>query len=245
MKNLKKTLQNWLLPLPIGLTLWVAFLTIATGCRTESSTFAPLPNSANPARQVLIDGSPTVTKPAQSSEETFGPSAVTPARASYTLREGDTLKIAFPGSPNLNSVQQIRTDGKITLPLIGEVVAAELTPDELQKKLMDLYAPQLSSKEVIVEVQSSSFPVYITGAVLHPGKISSDHPITALEAIMEAGGPDYTKANLKNVEVIRQEGNQTRHYQLNLKQVMEGKSREPFYMKPSDIIYVPEKFSWF
>ena len=89
---------------------------------------------------------------------------------------------------------------------------------------MDLYAPQLTSKEVTVEVQSSSFPVYVTGAVLRPGKISSDHPITALEAIMEAGGFDYTKANLKNVEVIRQEGNQTKNYILNLKRVMEGKT---------------------
>ncbi len=110
---------------------------------------------------------------------------------------------------------------------------------------MDLYAPQLSSKEVTVEVQSSSIPVYVTGAVLRPGKITSDHPITALEAIMEAGGFDYTKANLKAVVIIRQEGNQTKKYNLNLKLEMEGNSSEPFYLKPSDIIYVPEKFSWF
>jgi len=108
-----------------------------------------------------------------------------------------------------------------------------------------LYAPQLTSKEVIVEVLNSSFPVYITGAVLRPGRISSDHPITALEAIMEAGGFDYTKANLKDVVVIRQEGNQTRNYTLNLKLIMDGKSSDPFYLKPADIIYVPEKFSWF
>ena len=69
--------------------------------------------------------------------------------------------------------------------------------------------------------------------------------MTALEAIMEAGGFDYTKANLKDVEVIRQEGGQTKNYSLNLKLVMEGKSSEPFHLKPADIIYVPEKFSWF
>jgi polysaccharide export outer membrane protein len=155
------------------------------------------------------------------------------------------VKVTFPGSPDLNSVQQIRTDGKIALPLIGEVNAAGLTPDALQKKLMDLYAPQLTTKEVTVEVQSSSFPVYVTGAVLRPGKITSNHPITALEAIMEAGGFNYTTANLKNVTVIRQEGNQTTNYVLNLKRVIEGKASEPFYLKPADIIYVPEKFSWF
>ena len=165
--------------------------------------------------------------------------------ATYVLREGDVLKISFPGSPNLNNVQQVRTDGKITLPLVGEVQAAGMSPGDLQQKLMDLYAPQLASKEVTVDVQSSSFPVYVTGAVLHPGKILSNHPITALEAIMEAGGPDYTKANLKNVSVIRQEGHQTKNYNLNLKRIMDGQVSEPFYMKPSDIIFVPEKFSWF
>jgi polysaccharide biosynthesis/export protein len=73
----------------------------------------------------------------------------------------------------------------------------------------------------------------------------SDHPITAFEAIMEAGGFDYAKANLKEVVVIRQEGNHTLKFVLNLKQVMEGKPATRFYLKPGDTIYVPEKFTWF
>jgi polysaccharide biosynthesis/export protein len=212
--------------------LGIVALAIVAGCETGSSEFAAVPTTTNSQRP-MIPG--TLTSSSNS------PSA-TPT---YVLREGDTLRITFPGSPNLNNQQQIRTDGKINLPLIGDVDAAGLTPDALQKKLMDLYAPQLTSKEVTVQVQSSSFPVYVTGAVLRPGKISSDHPISALEAIMEAGGFDYTRANLKNVEVIRQEGNRTKNYRLNLKQVMEGKESEPFFMKPGDIIYVPEKFSWY
>ena len=211
----------------------IAALTLVAGCATDSSSF-PAPASAAANSQ-----GPVVP------ETTTSASNLSSASVTYILREGDILRITFPGSPNLNSQQQIRTDGKINLPLIGEVVAAGITPDTLQKKLMDLYAPQLSSKEVTVQVQSSSFPVYVTGAVLRPGKISTDHPMTALEAVMEAGGFDYIRANLKNVEVIRQEGNQTKNYRLNLKQVMEGKAGEPFYLKPADIIYVPEKFSWY
>jgi polysaccharide export outer membrane protein len=214
--------------------LGTAFLVAVAGCETDSSQF---PATTAPVTHSLRPVTPEVAA-ALASVTTNNP-------ATYVLREGDILKISFPGSPDLNSVQQIRTDGKITLPLVGEVQAAGLTPGNLQKHLMDLYAPQLASKEVTVEVQSSSFPVYVTGAVLRPGKIVSDHPITALEAIMEAGGPDYTKANLKNVTVIRQEGNQTKNYKLNLKRVMEGQAGEPFYMKPADIIFVPEKFSWF
>ena len=161
------------------------------------------------------------------------------------LREGDVLKISFPSSANLDTTQQIRRDGKISLPLVGEVDAAGMSPDELQDNLVKLYAPQISSKEVIVALESSSFPVFVTGCVIHPGKVLSDHPITALEAVMEVGGPDYTKANLKDVVVIRREGNIMKNYKVNLKAVLQGKQNEPFYLKPDDIVYVPERFSMF
>ena len=204
------------------------------------------PAATNSHRMVIPK---TTNETANAVAHSTTPAPATPATSpvpnTYVLREGDVLKISFPGSPNLNSIQQIRTDGKITLQLVGDVNAAGLTPDALQKELMNLYAPQLSSKEVTVEVQSSSFPVYVTGAVLRPGKVSTDHSITALEAIMEAGGFDYTKANLKDVTVIRQEEGQTKKYTLDLKLVLEGKAGEPFHLKPGDIIYVPEKFSWF
>ena len=162
-----------------------------------------------------------------------------------TLQEGDDLKISFPGSANLDTTQQIRRDGKISLPLVGEVQAAGETPDDLQKNLINLYAPQISSKEVIVTVESSAFPVYVTGCVIRPGKISSDKPMTALEAVMEAGGFDYEKANLRNVRVIRNENGVSKSYTLNLKLALNGNEDKPFYLKPSDIVYVPERFSWF
>ena len=222
------------LPGTAQLVLALATLAAVAGCQTKSSRFAAAtPAVTNSIRPVIPEA-----VIANSSTTTNNP-------ASFTLREGDILKISFPGSPNLNNVQPIRPDGKINLTLVGEVQAAGMTPADLQQKLMDLYAPQLTTKEVTVEVQSFAFPVYVTGAVLRPGKISTDHLLTALEAIMEAGGPDYTKANLKNVKVIRQEGGRTKNYILDLKRVMEGKTTEPFYLKPADIIYVPEKFSWF
>ncbi len=62
---------------------------------------------------------------------------------------------------------------------------------------------------------------------------------------MEAGGFDKNRANLRAVVVIRQEGGQTRNYTVNLQEVLEGRSASPFYLKRSDTVYVPEKFSWF
>jgi len=162
-----------------------------------------------------------------------------------TIREADVLKVSFPGSPNLDATQQVRRDGRITLDLVGDVMAAGMTPEALEKDLIQRYSTQLVSKEVTVTIVSAPFPVFVSGAVIRPGKFLADHPMSVLEAVMEAGGFDSTKANTEAVVVIRQEAGGTKNYTLNLKLVLEGKSGAPFYLKPSDIVYVPEKFSWF
>jgi polysaccharide export outer membrane protein len=161
------------------------------------------------------------------------------------LREGDVVKITFPGSPNLDTTQPIRRDGKLNLPLIGEMDAAGMLPSDLQAKLVTAYASQISTKEVIVQVQSSTFPVYVTGAVLKPGKVLSDHPMTALDAVMEAGGPNYDTANLKQVKIDRNVDGVMQHYTVDLKALLVGKETKSFYLQPGDIIYVPEAFSPF
>lgn len=162
------------------------------------------------------------------------------------LHEGDVVRVSFPGNPSMNPAPQaIRRDGRITLPLIGEFQAAGLTPAGMEKELIKLYEPQLLTKEVTVAVESSAFSVYVTGAILRPGKILSDRPMTALEAIMEAGGFDYAKADLKAVTIIRNENGRAQRYTVNLKQALKGDQIQPFKLKPYDIVYVPERFSWF
>ncbi len=162
------------------------------------------------------------------------------------LREGDMLRVSFPGSPQLDTTQQIRRDGRIVLPLVGEVAAAGMTPDALQTNLIALYATQLVSKQVTVEVMSSAIPIYVTGMVLRSGKVDATRPMTALEAIMEAGGFDFGRANVRHVKVTRRVGKVMKHYTLNLKGELDGtKAVEPFFMEPGDIIYVPERFNMF
>ncbi len=157
------------------------------------------------------------------------------------LREGDVVKITFPGAPDLDTTQQIRRDGKISLQMAGELQAAGVTPAELEKGILKLYAAQLVSKEVTVTVQSSAFPVFISGAVLRPGKVMVDRPMTALEAVMEAGGFNYKSANLREVSLVRNEDGKVKHFTLDLKLVLDGKESKPFYVRPSDIIFVPER----
>jgi polysaccharide biosynthesis/export protein len=194
---------------------------------------------------LLLVGTPGCSTPQYQDFGDIKPSA--PASGSILLKEGDVLRITFPGTPNLNGspIYTIRRDGRITLPLVGELNAAGKTPVDLQKELVVLYANLLVMKEVNVSVEASSFSVYVTGAVLRPGKVDSNHPMSALEAIMEAGGFDYNKANLKAVTVSRTVGGRVQHYTLNLKSVLAGQTSEVFYLKPSDIVFVPERFVFF
>lgn len=169
----------------------------------------------------------------------------TDAARTLTLSEGDVIRVTFPSAENMNTLQPIRRDGKITLQMVGEISAAGKTPKELEAELIKIYEPQLQSKEVMVSVEKSSFPVFLTGAVIKPGKIMADRPLTALEAIMEAGGFDYSKANTKEVMVIRHTQGEVKNFRLNLKDALRGKVTNPFNVQPGDIIYVPEKFTWF
>src|SRR5687768_7804144 len=96
---------------------------------------------------------------------------------SVKLREGDVLVITFSGSPNLNTTQAIRRDGKIALPLVGELAASGKTRADLEKEVLKLYETQLVTKEVFVNLQSSTYPVFVSGAVVRPGKILCDRPM--------------------------------------------------------------------
>jgi polysaccharide export outer membrane protein len=221
----------------------VTLMLAVTACQTNKDT--KMSNSEKDAISKATAATPT------SSPTTDKATAATPTSSTTTnsdvlvLHEGDTLSVTFAGAPDLNTLAAIRRDGRITLKSLGEFKAAGLTPSEMEKELIKLYGAQLQNKEVSVAVQSSAFPVYVTGSVLRPGKILSDRPLTALEAIMEAGGPDYSKANLKSVRVLRTENGQTQHYIVNLKEVLRGPKGDQFHLKPEDILYVPEKFTMF
>ena len=228
-------------PRPIGVSAGVAVVAFAlllgaTGCGTTHPDEPPSAYGSLALSRAQADQTNHVAEPA--------PGAAV-ATESLRLREGDTVNISFPGAPTLNTIQQVRRDGKISLPTKGEFKAAGLRPQELEVELMKLYGPELQVQEVTVAVQSSSFPVYVAGAVLRPGKVLSERPLSALEAIMEAGGFDPVKANLKKVKVVRQEDGHAVHHTLDLKRALDGKEAEPFALQPFDIIYVPERFAWF
>lgn len=166
------------------------------------------------------------------------------ARADAIL-EGDVLKIEFVGAPNLNTTQEVRRDGRISLPMAGEIAAAGMRPADLAAELSQRYASDLLSNQVTVTVVSSSYEVHVAGAVLKPGKYASKRPLTALEAVMEAGGFDGARANMKHVVVVRHEGARVQNFVLDLSLPLEARPSEPFYLKSADIVFVPTRFVWF
>jgi polysaccharide export outer membrane protein len=158
------------------------------------------------------------------------------------LREADVVKVMFP-SGQMDATETIRRDGKITLPIIGDVTAAGKTPDQFKLELVEKYSKEIiSSKDISVVIISSTFPVYVSGAVQHPGKINGDHKLTVLEAIMEAGGFDLDKAQLKSVKVVRTKNGLTHTYIVNIKGVQTpGAPVDIFFLEPGDIVIVPQK----
>ncbi len=156
-----------------------------------------------------------------------------------TLAAGDTVEFKFFHNPELNDAQTIRPDGKITLQLVGEIMAQGKTPMELRTELIKRYTPELRTPEVTVIVRSLyDRRVYVGGEVKTPGLIAMPGQLTALEAIMQAGGFDLRTAKIKKVVVIRHKNNKWHGYVLDYKNALKTGEGQPFYLEPRDIVYV-------
>ena len=193
------------------------------------------------ASVLLLAGcqSPTAgQQPGATSAPLAGPG--TPSYSTNLLEEGDTVSITFQHSTNYDAVSKIGLDGTLNLQSIGQVKAAGQTPLELQTELSRLYRPQIKDDVVTVRLVAAAAGVYLCGAVFHPGKILMDRPMTVLEAIVEAGGFDPSRAKLTDAVVLRIESGKQRAYHVNLKRMLAGKDETPFYLKPFDIVNVQE-----
>lgn len=164
-----------------------------------------------------------------------------PVDAPVVLAAGDVIRLIFPGAPELNQTQKIRTDGRISLPMVGEINAAGKRPLELQNELKGLYEPKLQNSEVVVALESGAVPVFLSGAVRRPGRIVFDRPANLLEVITEAGG--FTpQANIRKVRVIRLVNGQHHTQVVDLKPALSGRTAQAFYVRPNDVIHVGENF---
>ena len=155
------------------------------------------------------------------------------------LASGDVVKLTFSAAPELNQAQKIRVDGKLSLPLVGEVDAAGKTIGQLQGELVQLYKSQLKTPEVTVSLEGSVTTVTVSGAVAKPARITFERPTTIFQAIMEAGGPS-AYGNLGHVRLVRTVNGVTKSQVFDLHRMLKGAETKPFYVRDGDIIFVPQ-----
>lgn len=156
------------------------------------------------------------------------------------LESGDVLEIRFLYWPELDQTQMIRPDGKISLAMISEVRAAGLTPEQLDSRLTELYAGQLKSPDITVIVRTLvSQRIYVGGEVYRPGLIPLQGDMTVMEAIMAAGGFDKRSAQMRNVVVVRRDGEKMHAVTMDLRPALSSSVSQSFYLAPHDIVFVP------
>ena len=153
------------------------------------------------------------------------------------LSPGDVLTLSFAEESDLDQVQRIRRDGKISLPFLGEVTAAGKRVIDLQRELVRRYDEYLENSEVLVTLESGSATVIIAGFATYPGKITFDRPTTVYQAIMQAGGvTDY--GSLSNIHLTRIINGVQHTETINLRPNIRGKPTLPEYVQDGDVIYI-------
>jgi protein involved in polysaccharide export with SLBB domain len=159
----------------------------------------------------------------------------------YRIQVGDRLEIKFFYSPELNEQVIVRPDGRISLQLIPDIVAADLTLAMLTKQLTELYAADLNQPQVTVIVREFGMQrVFVDGEVGTPGMVPILGRMTALQAISQAGGMKDTARSSEVIVIRRGAGDAPVALRVDLKKARDGRDlAQDINLAPLDIIYVP------
>jgi len=211
---------------------------------TPASTAAPAVRPSTPP------ATPPATAPGASIDSTATPSAAAAAAtaaaqpltppADYVIGPDDLLDIVFWREKDLSLEVMVRPDGRISLPLLNDVQAAGLTPDQLRQKLMTEGQRFVEDPNATVVVkQINSRRLFVTGQVAKPGVYPLTGPTTVLQAISMVGGVlEY--ADSKNIIIMRTENGRPVNYRFNYKDVIRQKNlKQNILLKPGDTIVVP------
>jgi polysaccharide biosynthesis/export protein len=213
----------------LGLALTAAILMVA-GLTAAGQTKPPEPKANEPKQ-----ASPATPSP-NSPEKTAESSAAAVDPTKYLIGPEDVLFIRVWREPDFTMPASVRPDGKITMPLVGEVQAGDQTPLQLTKTITEMLGKYLNNPDVnviVTDVRSKKY--YIDGEVLKPGTYLLVTPTTVLEALSNCGGfRDF--ANSKKIRILRK-GN-ILHF--NYRDVSKGKNLEQnILVESGDHIIVP------
>ena len=158
----------------------------------------------------------------------------------YVIGTDDLLSIVYWKDKDMSSESQVRPDGKISLPLLNEITAAGLTPDELRQKITEESRKFMEDASITVVVrQINSRKVFITGEVNKPGPYPLTSATSVMQLIAMAGGlREY--ANSKKIVIMRTDGGRSLSLPFNYPAVTSGKNlKQNIELKPGDTVVVP------
>jgi polysaccharide export outer membrane protein len=162
--------------------------------------------------------------------------AASAAGPDYRIGTDDILAISVWDQKDLDQVVAVRPDGKISLPLVGELEAGGLTVAELASRLTAQYARTVRGAQVTVSVREiRSRPVFFPGNVVRPGTIQLTQDLTVLQALSSVGGPNPT-ADLESAFVQR---GQTRIPVNLLNMLQKGDMSQNLKLQPGDTVVLP------
>jgi polysaccharide biosynthesis/export protein len=163
-------------------------------------------------------------------------------RTAVRLSPGDVIKVSYADETVPDQTQRIRMDGKVSLPLIGQVTAAGKMPIDLQHELVSRYEGKLDNSEVLVTLEDGKATVIVSGFANRPGPFTFDRPTTVYQAIMGAGGvSDYGSPS--NIHLTRIVNGAQLTESINLRSAIRGEPTNPKYVQDGDVIYIAR--SWF
>ena len=200
-----------------------------------SATSAPpaVPAASTPDAAHFPAAPSGVTAPAEA--------APTPAPpADYLIGADDVLSIVFWKDKDMTTDVVVRPDGKISLPVLNEIAAAGLTPEQLRVGILAAATKYFEDPSVnIVVKQINSRRVSITGEVSKPGQYPLGGGMTVIQLIAAAGGVnEYAKSD--KIAIIRTEGTKQTRFKVNYKEVIEGKNlKQNIELKVGDVVIVP------
>ena len=167
------------------------------------------------------------------------PAGVT-APPGYLIGPDDVLEVIFWREKEMSAEVVVRPDGQITLPLLNDIQASGLTPDQLRVSVTEAAAKYVADPTVAVVVKAiNSRRVFITGQVAKPGVYPLTSPITVVQLITLAGGVlEYAKE--REIRVMRTENGRTQAFLFNYRDVSRGRNlRQNIELKPGDTVVVP------
>jgi len=158
----------------------------------------------------------------------------------YVIGPDDLLGIVYWKDKDMTTDAHVRPDGRIALPLLNEVQAAGLTPEQLREKLTEESRKFMEDPNITVVVRAiNSRKAFITGEVNKPGPYPLAGPTSVMQLIAMAGGlREY--ANSKGIVIMRTENGKQISLKFNYKDVIAGKNlKQNIELKPGDTVVVP------